>query len=248
MIFFVVSNRKVLLKSSISQKNQSIEQKSSNPQPLLAENISNTPDNTQTINVLGNNPSPSPSPSPFPDITYVNGVGFDVRISNPNPGSITDIQFESSNEPNTELIKSFAINVPAGWDFTKGDLFGNGTIVGKVSLNLILNDQPLMSEAELINDQNIQSHKAHWTVVLAGSKFDTFVDEDDKNGYKITMERNFIPNLKPPSKLSFTIFAQAANGSVIFTGPQMSGDNNLETSVKLFDNTTLQFQKTISLK
>jgi len=169
------------------------------------------------------------------------GIGFDLNVIEPKIRSLSALQFKFSNEANTELVKSFEIRIPAGWEFTKGEVVGRDAIVGKAVLNMIVNDKPQVAEAQVLNDQDTQGHKARFIVVLLGSKFDVFVDQKEEGSHSITMERSVIEGIKPPSSIEVTIFSE------IFKGPDSAGDYSFEASAKLFDESILQFRKTISL-
>ena len=182
------------------------------------------------------------------DITSQQGVDFNIEVSRPNIGSTSSIQFEFSNEPNTEFIKSWEITIPQGFEFTNGQDISQGAVIGKALLDVIYNDKEQVAEENVLNDQSAQGHKANWSVSFFGSKFNTYVDGNNLEGYKITMERNFIEGLKQPSKLLVTIFANSpSQEGLIFTGPDSSGNYTFRARATLFDETTLDFQKTISI-
>jgi len=208
------------------------------------------PSLTQTVagstpNLLST-PTSTPATTLASSVTSVRGVSFDVNISKLDVGSISAFQFKFSNEPNTELVKSFEIRIPAGWEFTKGEVLGQDAIVGKAVLNIVINDRPETTEADVLNQKETQGHKAHWVVVLLGLKFDVYIDEEQGDTHMITMERGLIEGIKPPSSIEVTIFANLAS-ELIFKGSDTAGDYSFQASAKLFDEDTLQFQKTITV-
>jgi len=132
--------------------------------------------------------------------------------------------------------------------FTQGKDMKQEAIVGKAVLEVIFNNEPVVTESNIVSDQNIQDHKAHWMVTFLGSRFDVYVNENQQGSSTIRMERDFIAGLEQPSKLSVTIFSNSpSQESLIIIGPGTRGDYTFGSRVTLFDETAFSFQKTISI-
>jgi hypothetical protein len=227
------------------------------PTPIVKANQNQI--TTQPTQGQSTNSASATTSSPNPPETQVTNLKeeatFDINVLEPNVGAISSIQFVLSKQKVTShFVKSVEINIPPGWEFTKGDLLNDKEIVGKGVFNLMSSGQQILTT--ILNDRNTLGHKSHWIINFGSSEssetgFDGFVDGDKDSGHKIILSRDIVQNAQPPSKLELTIFANSASeggsNNLVFSGPSKPGNCNFSGIIRHFDGTSTTFQKNISI-
>ena len=183
------------------------------------------------------------------------GVNFNLEVVKPKIGSISAIQFKFSNEPDTELITSWEITIPPGWEFTSGDQIRQEEIIGNGSINYFLNDKSHQAIVKVFNDRDTLGHKAHWRIHFSGLQssgifFDGFIDGDRTDGHILIIKTVVVPGIRQPLNFELNIFANSASANTgsnsrIFQGPSSSGVYIFKALIQFPDGTSAQFQKNI---
>ena len=168
----------------------------------------------------------------------------------------SNIRFEFSGQENSREMKAFEIDIPSGWEFTKGELVNQGAIIGNGTIDHVFNNSRIQTKLTVVNDQDTQGHKAHWRILLGepNVNFEMFVDGELSKGHKIITSRAFIEGLKTPSRFEMAIFSTVGNpggqgkkGEVVFSGSSRPGDYNFGALVNFFDGNSLKIEKVLSI-
>ncbi|KKP92933.1 MAG: hypothetical protein UR98_C0015G0001 [Parcubacteria group bacterium GW2011_GWA1_36_12] len=173
---------------------------------------------------------------------------FTVTSGTATPGAAEDITLGFEEPVGSEFGVTKVFRIPAGWDVAGGDMFIDNTVLGTGSFTGVIGGGLSTFPMTILNDSDLQGHKAHWKFSIAGGAvvLDSFVDGDINGGYSFSVTAPVAPIISTPTSSTFTLNG-SVDGTTFMTNPTVAGDYVWEADFITSGGATITKQATISV-